>query len=54
IVMSSDEALSRVTYTSISSDYEEPSDAGPKYPEYLAPTDVEIPVEDQPYDADVL
>ncbi|GJV67239.1 hypothetical protein Tco_1482748 [Tanacetum coccineum] len=80
--MSSDEASSGVTYTSISNDYEEPSDAGspgvviygydglpmhpepeqappspdyvpgPEYPEYLAPSDPEIPVEDQPYAAD--
>ncbi|GJV86722.1 hypothetical protein Tco_1530660 [Tanacetum coccineum] len=42
--MSSDEASSGVTYTSISSDYEEPSDAGSP--------GVIIPVEDQPYDAD--
>ncbi|GKC53890.1 hypothetical protein Tco_1076635 [Tanacetum coccineum] len=47
--MSSDEASSRVTYTSRSSDYEEPSDAGPEYPEYLTPSDDEIPVEDQTY-----
>ncbi|GJY96856.1 putative reverse transcriptase domain-containing protein [Tanacetum coccineum] len=76
--MSLDEASSGVTYTSISSDYEEPSDAGslrvvvygydglpmhpappspdyvpgPEYPEYLAPSDVEIPAEDQSYVAD--
>ncbi|GKF97767.1 hypothetical protein Tco_0293588, partial [Tanacetum coccineum] len=93
--MSSDEASSGVTYTSISSDYEEPSDVGslgvivygydgllmhpvdppsldyvpgpkepeqaplsldyvpgPEYPEYLAPSDKEVPVEDQPYAAD--
>ncbi|GJV04290.1 hypothetical protein Tco_1337859 [Tanacetum coccineum] len=63
-VMSSDEALSGVTYTFISSDYEEPSNvgvragtalaglrAGPEYPEYLAPSDEEVPVEDQPYAA---
>ncbi|GJT19043.1 hypothetical protein Tco_0877749 [Tanacetum coccineum] len=86
-----------VTYTSISSDYKEPSDAGspgviiygydglpmhpvylpssdyvprpkeleqasllpdyvpgPEYPEYLAPSDDEIPVEDQPHAADTL
>ncbi|GJR37896.1 putative reverse transcriptase domain-containing protein [Tanacetum coccineum] len=92
--MSSDEASSGVTYTSISNDYEEPSNAGspgvvvygydglpmhpvylpssdyvprpkeleqasllpdyvpgPEYPEYLAPSDDEIPVEDQPYAA---
>ncbi|GKA15342.1 hypothetical protein Tco_0695089 [Tanacetum coccineum] len=49
IVMSSDEASPEVTYTSISSDYEEPSDVGPEYPEYLAPSDEEVPVEDQPY-----
>ncbi|GJY68746.1 hypothetical protein Tco_0471728 [Tanacetum coccineum] len=59
--MSSDEASSGVTYTSILSDYEEPSDepkqaplspdyvSGPEYPEYLAPSDKEVPVEDQPY-----
>ncbi|GJU95634.1 hypothetical protein Tco_1320390, partial [Tanacetum coccineum] len=90
--MSSDEASSRVAYTSISSDYEEPSYVGspevivygydgllmypvdppspdyvpgseepeqaplspdyvkgPEYPEYLAPSDEEVPVEDQPY-----
>nr|GEX94491.1 hypothetical protein [Tanacetum cinerariifolium] len=49
--MSSDEASYGVTYTSISSDYEEPSDAGPEYLEYLASSDVEIPIEDQPYAA---
>ncbi|GKE10555.1 hypothetical protein Tco_1414106 [Tanacetum coccineum] len=60
--MSSDEASSGVTYTSTSSDYEEPSDTeqaplsldyvpGPEYPEYLAPSDDEIPIEDQPYAA---
>ncbi|GJW17816.1 hypothetical protein Tco_0025252 [Tanacetum coccineum] len=64
-VMSSDEASSGVTYTSISSDYEEPSEvgspgvialllpdyvSGPEYPKYLAPSDEEVPVEDQPYD----
>ncbi|GKA64336.1 hypothetical protein Tco_0763942, partial [Tanacetum coccineum] len=90
--MSSDEASSEVTYTSISRDYEEPSNvgspgvivymydglpmhpvdppspdympgpeepeqapllsdyvSGPEYPEYLAPSDEEVPVEDQPY-----
>ncbi|GKG15093.1 hypothetical protein Tco_0354693, partial [Tanacetum coccineum] len=90
--MSSDEASSGVTYTSISSDYEEPSDAGsprvvvygydrltmhlveppspnympgpeepeqapllpdyipgPEYLKYLAPYNVEIPIEDQPH-----
>ncbi|GJZ41591.1 putative reverse transcriptase domain-containing protein [Tanacetum coccineum] len=45
-----------VTYTSISSDYEEPSDAvyvpEPVYSKYLAPSDDEIPVEDQPLFAD--
>ncbi|GKB24674.1 hypothetical protein Tco_0864075, partial [Tanacetum coccineum] len=63
--VSSDEASSGVTYTSISSDYEEPSYAGaragtaftglrtgPEYPEYLAQSDAEIPVEDQPHAAD--
>ncbi|GJX81747.1 hypothetical protein Tco_0331228 [Tanacetum coccineum] len=93
--MSSDEASSGVTYTSISGDYEEPSDVGspgvivyeydalpmhpvdppspnympgpkepkqallspdymtgPEYPEYLAPSDEEVPIEDQPYAAD--
>ncbi|GKA48552.1 hypothetical protein Tco_0741510 [Tanacetum coccineum] len=92
--MSSDEASSGVTYTSISSDYEEPSDvgspgvvvygydglpmhpvdppspdyvpgpeepeqapllpdyvSGPEYLEYLAPSDEEVPIEDQPYAA---
>ncbi|GKB86317.1 hypothetical protein Tco_0958589 [Tanacetum coccineum] len=88
--MSSDEASSGVTYTSSSSDYEEPSDVGspgvlrtsepespeviplsphyvpgpeepeqapllpdyvpgPEYPEYLAPSNEEVLVEDQPY-----
>nr|GEU90849.1 hypothetical protein [Tanacetum cinerariifolium] len=58
--MSSDEASSRVTYTSILSDYEEPSDVeqalllsdyvlGIKYPKYLARFNEEVPVEDQPY-----
>nr|GEW86375.1 hypothetical protein [Tanacetum cinerariifolium] len=58
--MSSDEALSGVTYTSISSDYEDPSDVeqaplspdyvpGPEYPKYLALSDEEVPVEDHPY-----
>nr|GEY40464.1 hypothetical protein [Tanacetum cinerariifolium] len=90
--MSSDEASSGVTYTSISCDYEEPSDkgspgvivygydrlpmrsvdspspnyvpgpeepeqaplspdyvSGPEYLEYFAPSDEEVPVEDQPY-----
>nr|GEV20772.1 DNA/RNA polymerases superfamily protein [Tanacetum cinerariifolium] len=45
--MSSDEASSEVTYTSISSDYAKPSDI--EYPEYLAPSDEEVPVEDQSY-----
>ncbi|GJU48649.1 hypothetical protein Tco_1218204 [Tanacetum coccineum] len=54
--MSSDKASSGVTYTSISSDYEE-SDLAPlsldyvpglEYLEYLAPSDEEVPVEDQP------
>ncbi|GKA00614.1 putative reverse transcriptase domain-containing protein [Tanacetum coccineum] len=92
--MSSNEASSGVTYTSISSDYEEPSDVGslgvviyrydglpmhlvdppspdyvpsleepehapllpdyvlgPEYPKYLAPSNEEVPVEDQPYAA---
>ncbi|GJY33391.1 reverse transcriptase domain-containing protein [Tanacetum coccineum] len=57
-VMSSDSVSSEVTYTSISShgdplawvapllpDYV----PGPEYPEYLAPSDEEVPVEDQPY-----
>ncbi|GJR27820.1 putative reverse transcriptase domain-containing protein [Tanacetum coccineum] len=91
-VLQIDEASSGVTYTSISSDYEEPSDvgspgvviyrydglpmhpanppspnyvpgpeeleqaplwpdyvSGPEFPEYLAPSDEEVPVEDQPY-----
>nr|GEX86539.1 hypothetical protein [Tanacetum cinerariifolium] len=52
IVISSDEASSGVTYTSISSDDEEPSDAGPEYPEYLALSNAEILVEDQLYAAD--
>ncbi|GKD50708.1 hypothetical protein Tco_1279684 [Tanacetum coccineum] len=56
--MSSDSASSEVTYMSISShgdplawaaplspDYV----SGPEYPKYLAPTDEEVPVEDQPY-----
>ncbi|GJS25354.1 putative reverse transcriptase domain-containing protein [Tanacetum coccineum] len=56
--MSSDSVSSEVTYTSISShgdplawvaplllDYV----PGPEYPEYLAPSDEEVPVEDQPY-----
>ncbi|GJW21532.1 hypothetical protein Tco_0032154 [Tanacetum coccineum] len=59
--MSSDEASFGVTYTSISSDYEEPSDEpeqaplsqdyvpGPEYPEYLALSNEEVPVRDQPY-----
>ncbi|GJS94707.1 reverse transcriptase domain-containing protein [Tanacetum coccineum] len=60
--MSSDEASSGVTYTSISSDYEEPFDVGArvgtaltglcvgtKVPEYLALSDEEVPMEDQPY-----
>nr|GEX30852.1 hypothetical protein [Tanacetum cinerariifolium] len=59
--MSSDEASSGVTYTSISSDYEDPSYAGttftdyvprPEYLEYLAPSDAEIPIEDQPHAID--
>ncbi|GKE42369.1 hypothetical protein Tco_1469653 [Tanacetum coccineum] len=65
--MSSDEASFGVNYTSISSDYEEPSDVGspgvvaslspdyvpgPEYPEYLAPSDEEVLVKDQPYAAD--
>nr|GEV22024.1 hypothetical protein [Tanacetum cinerariifolium]GEV25441.1 hypothetical protein [Tanacetum cinerariifolium] len=45
--MSSNEASSKVTFTSILSDYEEPSDV--EYPEYLAPFDEEVSVEDQPY-----
>ncbi|GJX44602.1 hypothetical protein Tco_0261278 [Tanacetum coccineum] len=49
--MSSDEASSGVTYTSISSDYEEPYDVGPEYPEYLVLSDEEVPIEDQPYAA---
>nr|GFA71474.1 hypothetical protein [Tanacetum cinerariifolium] len=69
--MSIDEASFEVTYTSISSDYEEPSDVdyvsgpeepeqatllsdyvlGPEYPEYLAPSDIEVPIENQPYAA---
>ncbi|GKF00194.1 hypothetical protein Tco_0023544 [Tanacetum coccineum] len=62
--MSLDEESSRVTYTSVSSEFEEPSDAcsprviappspdyvpRPEYPEYLAPSDVELPIKDQPY-----
>ncbi|GJR23924.1 hypothetical protein Tco_0972451 [Tanacetum coccineum] len=60
--MSSDEASFGVTNTSISSDYEEPSDVGaraaplsqvyvpgPEYPEYLALSNEEVPVGDQPY-----
>nr|GEX57983.1 reverse transcriptase domain-containing protein [Tanacetum cinerariifolium] len=59
--MSSDEASSGVTYTSISSDYEDPSYAGtafmdyvpgPEYPEYLATSDAEILIEDQPHAID--
>nr|GEW26118.1 hypothetical protein [Tanacetum cinerariifolium] len=42
-----------VTYTSISINYEELSDVdyvpGPEYPEYLAPSNEEVPIEDQPY-----
>ncbi|GJV17215.1 putative reverse transcriptase domain-containing protein [Tanacetum coccineum] len=34
--MSSDEASYRVTYTSIYSDYEQPSDAGPPSPDYVS------------------
>nr|GEX67185.1 hypothetical protein [Tanacetum cinerariifolium] len=62
--MSSDEASSEVTYTSISSDYEEPSDVDspgaallsdyvsePKYPKYLDLSDEEVLVKDLPYDA---
>ncbi|GJU29159.1 hypothetical protein Tco_1172748 [Tanacetum coccineum] len=71
--MSSDEASSGVTYTSILSDYEESSDSPPshgttawprgaepaplspdymlgrEYPEYLAPSDEEVPIEDLTY-----
>nr|GEW37102.1 hypothetical protein [Tanacetum cinerariifolium] len=59
--MSSDEASSRITYTSISSDYEDSSYTGtaftdyvlgPEYPEYLATSDAEILVEDQPHAID--
>ncbi|GKA01114.1 hypothetical protein Tco_0673779 [Tanacetum coccineum] len=63
--MSSNEESFGVTYTSISSNYEEPSDvgareqaplsldyvSGTKYPEYLAPSNEEFLVEDQPYAA---
>ncbi|GJZ47982.1 hypothetical protein Tco_0601814 [Tanacetum coccineum] len=61
--MSSDEASFGVTYTSISSNYEEPSDVGSPgvvvygYDGLLmhpAPSDEEVPVEDQPYAADDL
>nr|GEW00772.1 hypothetical protein [Tanacetum cinerariifolium] len=47
--MSSDEASSEVTYTSISSDYAKPSNIGSEYPEYLYTSDEEVPAEDQPY-----
>ncbi|GJW30303.1 hypothetical protein Tco_0047178 [Tanacetum coccineum] len=59
--MSLDEASSVATYISPSSDYEEQSDAGPpspnyvpgpEYPEYLDPSNDEIPVEDQPHAVD--
>ncbi|GJY66717.1 hypothetical protein Tco_0468955 [Tanacetum coccineum] len=58
--MSSDEASSEVTYTSVYTDSEswrfqwvsneEPEVyvPEPKYPEYLVPSDVEAPIEDQP------
>ncbi|GJV44972.1 hypothetical protein Tco_1429508 [Tanacetum coccineum] len=63
--MSSDEASFGVTYTSISSDYEELSDigareqapllldyvSGPEYPEYFAPSNEEVLIEEQPYAA---
>ncbi|GJW44617.1 hypothetical protein Tco_0073416 [Tanacetum coccineum] len=62
-VMSLDSASSEVTYTSTSSHgdplaWAELEQAplspdyvpGPVYPEYLAPSDEEVPVEDQPYD----
>ncbi|GJU99018.1 putative reverse transcriptase domain-containing protein [Tanacetum coccineum] len=62
IVISSDEASSRVTYTSISSDYEEPSNVGARagtalaglrvrtrVPQVLSPIEEEVPVKDQPY-----
>ncbi|GKB93855.1 hypothetical protein Tco_0979992 [Tanacetum coccineum] len=54
-MLSSDSGSSEVTYTSISSngdplgttlaDYV----SRPEYPEYLAPSDEEVPIEDQPY-----
>ncbi|GKG13992.1 hypothetical protein Tco_0350952, partial [Tanacetum coccineum] len=51
--MSSDSTSSEVTYTSISSygDLLACADnvPGPEYPEYLAPSDEEVPMEDQPY-----
>ncbi|GKE31599.1 hypothetical protein Tco_1450921, partial [Tanacetum coccineum] len=57
--MSSNEASFGVTYTSISSDYEEPSDSRHHsrrityrdHPKYLDPSDEKVPVEDQPYAA---
>ncbi|GKB97067.1 hypothetical protein Tco_0983204 [Tanacetum coccineum] len=57
----------QITYTSITSDYEEPSNAGspgvvaplsptyapePEYLEYLVPSDAEAPMEDQPLPGD--
>ncbi|GJV51151.1 hypothetical protein Tco_1446892 [Tanacetum coccineum] len=60
--MSSDEASSGVTYTTISSNYEEPSNVGARagialaglrvrtrVPRVLGPIDEEVLVEDQPY-----
>ncbi|GKC66353.1 hypothetical protein Tco_1098951, partial [Tanacetum coccineum] len=52
-IKSSEEASSRVTYTSISSDYEEPSDVGSLgvilYGYDCLPMHPEVPVEDQSY-----
>ncbi|GKE17764.1 hypothetical protein Tco_1425341, partial [Tanacetum coccineum] len=52
-------ASSTITYTSVDTDSEpgrafwpadeELSEGGPEYPEYLAPSDEEVPMEDQPY-----
>ncbi|GJW80897.1 hypothetical protein Tco_0144872 [Tanacetum coccineum] len=49
--MSSDEASSGVTYTSISTHAPLSPDyvSGPEYPEYFAPSDEEVSIEDQPY-----
>nr|GFC03260.1 hypothetical protein [Tanacetum cinerariifolium] len=58
--MSSNNAQSAVTYTSISSNSDRPSwgiplrNAEPEHPEYHAPSDDDIQVEDQPYADDAL